>query len=69
MPQEKDRRILQLENDILALVLSEESVITRTTWKNPRTGQNVEWTRKARDIFYKLEKRKKELASQIQADK
>lgn len=69
MPQEKDRRILQLENDILALVLSEEPVITRTTWKNPRTDQTVEWTRKARDIFYKLEKRKKELDLQNQADK
>lgn len=61
MPQDKDRRILQLENDILALVLSEAPEITRTTWKNPRTGETVLWTRKAKDIFYKLSKRKKEL--------
>lgn len=52
MPREKSRRQLQLETDMYKVFLENPRADEMSAWRNPRTGAQIPWCRKALDIFH-----------------
>ncbi len=56
MPQEKARRQLKLETDLYLLFQQNPQADQATHWRHPRSGKQIAWCCKARDIFHRYHK-------------